>query len=302
LLVLRQGLGASPCGGYIGKMAIGVFDSGVGGLTVHRRLVDRFPQADFVYLADQANAPYGGRGGEEIVDLTRAGCETLFDLGCDLVVLACNTASGIALRRLQQTWLPGYRRSLGRPVNVLGIIVPTIEAATGLPWEHEAERRGDKVEKLDVLAVFSTPATARSRVYEIEIDKRRQDVAVFSEPCPDLARMIEAGAAKADLAAAVDGHVTAITGRIGRSPDRAILGCTHYEIVADLFTAALRPGTPVIHQPQATAEALGRYLERHTELDAGTGGTRRFLTTGKPGAQHNLVETFWGGPLSFERA
>ena len=73
--------------------------------------------------------------------------------------------------------------------------MPTIEAATGLPWEHEAERRGDKVEKLDVLGVFSTPATAASRVYEIEIDKRRQDVAVFSEPCPELARMIEAGAA-----------------------------------------------------------------------------------------------------------
>ena len=91
-------------------MAIGVFDSGVGGLTVHRRLVDRFPQADLIYLADQANTPYGGREGEEIVDLTRAGCEALFDRGCDLVVLACNTASGVALRRLQQTWLK--RRAL----------------------------------------------------------------------------------------------------------------------------------------------------------------------------------------------
>ncbi len=169
-------------------MAIGVFDSGVGGLTIHRALVDRFPGADLVFLGDQANVPYGGRPGEEIVDLTRAGCETLFDVGCDLVVLACNTAASIALRRLQQTWLPGYRQALGRPVNVLGIIVPTIEAATGLPWEHEAERRGEKVEQLDVLGVFSTPATTASRVYEIEIDKRRQDIAVFSEPCANLAR------------------------------------------------------------------------------------------------------------------
>jgi glutamate racemase len=283
-------------------MAIGVFDSGIGGLTVHRKLVDRFPDADFIYLADQANAPYGGKGGEEIVDLTRAGCETLFGLGCDLIVLACNTASGIALRRLQQTWLPGYRKALGRPVNVLGIIVPTIEAATGLPWEHEAERRGEKVEKLDILAVFSTPATAKSRVYEIEIDKRRQDVAVFSEPCPELARMIEAGAPPADLSQAIEAHVQAIAKRIGKAPDRAILGCTHYEIVADLFRAALKPGTPLIHQPDATADALARYMERHPEFDAGSGGARRFLTTGKPGAQHNLVETFWGGPLSFERA
>ncbi|MDP3659279.1 glutamate racemase [Phenylobacterium sp.] len=283
-------------------MSIGVFDSGVGGLTVHHKLVDCFPDADFIYLADQANAPYGGRGGEEIVDLTRAGCIRLFEQGCDLVVLACNTASGIALRRLQQTWLPGYRRALGRPVNILGIIVPTIEAATGLPWEHEAERRGDKVEKLDVLAVFSTPATTASRVYEIEIDKRRQDVAVFSEPCPELARMIEAGAAAEALAPIVQGHVAAITQRIGRAPDRAILGCTHYEIIADLFRAALPPGTPLIHQPDATAEALARYLERHPEFDAGDGGLRRFLTTGIPGPQPPLVATFWGAPLSFEAA
>ncbi|WP_309646641.1 aspartate/glutamate racemase family protein [Phenylobacterium sp.] len=283
-------------------MAIGVFDSGVGGLSVHRALVERLPTADFVYLADQANAPYGGREGEEIVDLTRAGCERLFAEGCDLIVLACNTASGIALRRLQQTWLPGYRQQLGRAVNILGIIVPTIEAATGMPWEHEAERRGDKIEKLDVLAVFSTPATARSRVYEIEIDKRRQDVAVFSEPCPDLARMIEDGAPEAELAAMIQGHVDAIARRIGRAPDRAILGCTHYEIVADLFRAALKPGTPLIHQPGATADALEGYLAKHPAYRAGEGGTRRFLTTGKPGAQSSLVETFWGGPLSFERA
>src|SRR5947209_7760476 len=196
-------------------MAIGVFDSGIGGLSVHHALVARLPTADFIYLADQANTPYGGRGGEEIVDLTRAGCERLFEAGCDLVILACNTAASVALRRLQQTWLPGYRRALGRPVNVLGIIVPTIEAATGLPWEHEPELRGDKVERLDILAVFSTPATANSRVYEIEIDKRRQDVAVFSQPCPELAGRIETAAARDDLAAAIQGHVSTITTRIG---------------------------------------------------------------------------------------
>jgi glutamate racemase len=283
-------------------MAIGVFDSGVGGLTVHHRLVERFPAANFVYLADQADAPYGGRPGEEIVALTRAGCERLFEAGCNLVVLACNTAAAVALRRLQQTWLPGYRREIGRAVNVLGIIVPTIEAATGLPWEHEAERRGDKVEKLDILGVFSTPATAYSRVYEIEIDKRRQDVAVFSEPCPELARMIEQGAGAAQLGDVVAAHVRSLATRIGRAPDRAILGCTHYEIVADMFRAALPAGTSLIHQPDATADSLARYLERHPEFDAGSDGVRRFLTTGRPGAQHSLVETFWGAPLTFEAA
>jgi glutamate racemase len=283
-------------------MAIGVFDSGVGGLSVHRALVDRLPQADFLYLADQAHAPYGTKAGEEIVDLTREGCIGLFDQGASLVILACNTASAIALRRLQQTWLPTYRKGLGRAVNVLGIIVPTIEAATGLPWEHEAERRGDKVERLDVLGVFSTPGTARSRVYEIEIDKRRQDVAVFSEPCPDLAGMIEANGAPQDLLAKITAHVLALSQRIGRMPDRAILGCTHYELVADLFRQALPPGTPLIHQPVATAEAVVRYLAEHPEYDPGSSGLRRFLTTGEPSAQNDLVEAFWGAPLSFDAA
>jgi len=283
-------------------MAIGVFDSGVGGLSVHKALVGRLPDADFVYLADQANTPYGGRGGEEIVELTRAGCERLFESGCDLVILACNTAASVALRRLQQTWLPAYRRRLDRPANVLGIIVPTIEAATGLPWSHEADRGGDKVEQVDVLGIFSTPATTASRVYEIEIDKRRGDVAVFSEACDHLARDIETGIDETMLRAAVQTHVEALTRRIGRTPDRAILGCTHYEIIADLFRAALPSGVPLIHQPDATADAIALYLERHPEYDPGHGGARRFLTTGAPGAQNGLVERFWGAPLHFEAA
>jgi glutamate racemase len=283
-------------------MAIGVFDSGVGGLTVHRTLVARFPQADFVYLADQANAPYGGRAGEEIVELTKAGVLRLFEAGCDLVVLACNTASAIALRRLQQTWLPQYRRETGRKVNVLGLIVPTIEAATGLPWEYESAPRGDKIEKLDVIGVFCTVATADSRVYEIEIAKRREDIAVFSEACSGLAGMIEEDASRTDLLAVIQGHADALKARIGRPPDRAILGCTHYEIVADLFAQALPPGTPLINQPDATADALERYFARHPEYDVGCSGARRFLTTGKAGLQSGLVETFWGEPVRFEAA
>ncbi|MDE2357232.1 MAG: aspartate/glutamate racemase family protein [Alphaproteobacteria bacterium] len=281
-------------------MAIGVFDSGIGGLSIHRELTARLPKADFIYLADQAMTPYGGRPGEEIVELTRAGCARLFAQGCDLVILACNTAAAVALRRLQQTWLPDHRRALGRPVNALGIIVPTIEAATGVPWEHEAERRGDKIERLDVLGIFCTPATAASRVYEIEIDKRSQDVAVFSEPCPGLAAAIETDAPEAELRRQIEAHVAALTRRIGRPPDRAILGCTHYEITAALFRQALPPGTPLIHQPKATAEAAALYLQRHPELNPGHGGGRRFLTTGPGGRQNGLAERFWGEPLVFE--
>ncbi|MGZ3304736.1 MAG: glutamate racemase [Asticcacaulis sp.] len=284
-------------------MAIGVFDSGVGGLSIHRALVDRLPQADFIYLADQAHTPYGDRGGEEIVELTRRGCEILFDAGASLVVLGCNTASAVALRRLQSTWLAAFRKNCGRPVNVLGIIVPTIEAATGLPWEHEAERRGEKVEKLDVVGIFATAATARSRVYEIEIDKRRQDLAVFTEACPGLADMIERGEGHEALRLKITSHVEALKTRIGRYPDRAILGCTHYELVANLFREALPAGTPIIHQPPSVAAALSHYVERHPEYELGTGTRRDFLTTGAPHGgvmpQSALIEAFWGAPLSF---
>ena len=286
-------------------MAIGVFDSGVGGLTVHRELTRRFPDRDFVYLADQANAPYGGRAGEEIVDLTRIGCERLFEAGANVIVLACNTASAIALRRLQQTWAPSLRERYGRPVNILGIIVPTIEAATGLPWTWEAERdraEGEKKEAIEITGVFCTAATAMSRVYEIEIDKRREDLAVFSEPCPGLAGLIELGAPAEELRVVVQDHVDALRRRIGRHPDKAILGCTHYEIVADLFAAALPDGTPVIHQPTAVADALGRYFERHPEYALGGSGRRDFLTTGRAGPQSELVSRFWGAPLTFAAA
>ena len=112
--------------------------------------------------------------------------------------------------------------------------------------------------------------------------------------------MIESGASEADLLEIVRSHVAGLTARIGRPPDRAILGCTHYEIIADIFRAALPPGAPLIHQPGATADAIERYLARHTEYDPGSSGARRFLTTGRPGQQNDLAATFWGGPLRFE--
>ena len=183
--------------------------------------------------------------------------------------------------------------------------MPTIEAATGLPWTWEAERdraEGEKKEAIEITGVFCTAATAMSRVYEIEIDKRREDLAVFSEPCPGLAGLIELGAPAEELKVVVQDHVDALRRRIGRHPDKAILGCTHYEIVADLFAAALPDGTPVIHQPTAVADALGRYFERHPEYALGGSGRRDFLTTGRAGPQSELVSRFWGAPLTFAAA
>ncbi len=279
-------------------MAIGVFDSGVGGLTVHRAVAAALPRADLIYLADQAHAPYGPREGEDIVDLTRRGCARLFAEGARLVVLGCNTASAIALRQLQQGWLPGLRAAAAGPLNVLGIVAPTIEAATGLPWSHPGLPR-DPAAPERSLALFCTAATARSAVYETELGKRRPDMRIVAEPCPELAGLIEAGAPEPLLAATVRAHVRALLDRLDRRPDAALLGCTHYEIVADMFRDALPPGVPLIHQPAATAAALSDYLARRPEYAAGGTGRRRFLTTG-PAARNPLAEAFWGAPLAFE--
>jgi len=280
-------------------MAIGVFDSGVGGLTVHRALVAAFPQADFVYLADQAHVPYGVREGEEIVSLTRASCARLFQAGCSLVVLACNTASAVALRRLQTEWIPGECERLGRRVNVLGIIVPTIEHVTGVDWHGAA---GDAGGAPRSLALFATQATVRSGVFGIEIAKRNRAVSVHPEICLDLARLIETDAPAAELDQTIARHVARVSARIGGAPDQAILGSTHYEVVAPAFRRALPAATEIIRQPSCTVEALGRYLARHPEYAAGESGARAFLTTGRPGLQNGMVEKFWGTKLQFDAA
>jgi glutamate racemase len=279
---------------------IGVFDSGVGGLSVHRALTERLPEADFIYLADQANTPYGGKDAEEIIALTRAGCVRLFDEGASLVVLACNTAAAIALRPLQQYWLSGLRQKTGRTVGVIGLIVPTIEVVTGLGWSDAIPREGPAAGKAaDVIGIFATPATVRSCVYETEIHKRRPDFLVLQEACPDLARMIEAGGDRDRLRTTIAAHARALRGRIGAKPWKAILGCTHYEMVADMFAGALPAGTALVHQPSATADALARYLARHPEYEAGSSGLRRFITTGAA-PQSLLARQFWGDTLAFE--
>jgi glutamate racemase len=281
-------------------MAIGVFDSGVGGLSIHRALTLRLPSADFVYFSDQAHMPYGPRSGAEIVRLTRAACERLFQEGCELIVLACNTASAVALRQLQKSWLPQVRAQRTRPANILGIIVPTIEVVTGRPWRppHPQAASGPR----RPVGVFATQATVRSQVYEIEIAKRSADLAAITEPCRGLAALIEQGAAEAQLSAVIGEHAAALLAAAGGPPQQVILGCTHYEVCAELFRRALPGSTTLIQQPRATADSLEAYLTRHPEFRTGSSGARRFLTTGRPGMQHRLVEMLWGEPLSFEAA
>jgi glutamate racemase len=269
---------------------IGVFDSGFGGLTVHRALVEALPGRDFVYLGDNRNAPYGSRPPIEILNLTCAALDRLFAEGCTLVVIACNTASTVALRWIQQQWLPVRRREHGVPRNVIGIVVPTIEAATGFAALPRT------------IAIFATSRTVETECYPIEIRKRRPDIQVIQQACPELAGSIERGLPRDELRALVDRYVTELLAGFDAPPECVILGCTHYPLVHDLFAAALPPGVRMIHQPDATARALKAYLDRHPEYDASHAGRHRYLSTGFSAEALPLIEKFWGGKLPFAQA
>ncbi|MDI1226492.1 MAG: aspartate/glutamate racemase family protein [bacterium] len=276
---------------------IGVFDSGFGGLTIHRALIDALPEQDFVYLGDNKNAPYGTRPPIEVLTLTCAGLEALFAQGATLVIVACNTASVVALRWIQQQWLPVRMKQDGIKRNAIGIVVPTIEAATGVSWHDAAKEEGG-----GTIAVFATARTVDTGNYPFEISKRRPDIRVVQQACPELAGAIEAGAPREALRAMVQKFVKELEDRElgGHAPSSVILGCTHYPLVADLFAEQLPAGVPIIHQPEATAAALKGYLQKHPEYNVTSGGKRVFLSTGYSAEALPLIEKFWGGKLAFE--
>src|SRR5215467_5613173 len=182
---------------------IGVFDSGFGGLTVHRALIEALPGRDFVYLGDNRNAPYGVRPPIDVLNLTCASLERLFAEGCTLAVVACNTASTVALRWIQQQWLPVRRQEDGVARNVIGIVVPTIEAATGIAWDENGPAL-EQTKESSTIAVFATRRTIETGCYKIEIGKRRPDIRVVQQACPELAGSIERGVARQELHALVD--------------------------------------------------------------------------------------------------
>lgn len=277
---------------------IGVFDSGFGGLTIFEALVTRRPDLDYLYLGDHGNAPYGNRVPEDILEFTRQGVARLFDRGCRLVVVACNTASAVALHTLQQRWI--HHHFPGR--NAVGIIVPTIETATQTPWSIKEPVYPQKYNRQSI-AVFGTQRTVDSQSYPIEIHKRCPRVKVFQQACPDLAGSIEAGAARADLLAMIRGYAGTLLDQMGgQPPDCAILGCTHYPLVKDLFRDALPPGVRILSQPTAVADSFDDYLQRHGEYVTPLSGApaRRFLTTGDAELVNRRSGFILGSPVRFE--
>jgi glutamate racemase len=280
---------------------IGVFDSGLGGLTVLRALVSRFPGTPFHYLGDHANVPYGDRPSAEVIDLTRDCVEALFAQGCRLVLLGCNTATAVAARHLQQAWLPESRWRGTH--NVLGIVAPTVEAATQTPWAVSSPQYPQKY-NTDLIGVFGTTRTVSSGVYPEEIRKRCPRVTVVQQVCARLAGAIEEEASEARLEELVVEGIEGLMEQTGNTPPhRAILGCTHFPLVEHLFRRHLPPFTRILSQPEVVADSLEDYLARHPEFTRGDGDRELvLLTTGNPAEISQRARVFWPEVASFERS
>lgn len=245
---------------------IGIFDSGLGGLTLLRTLADRFRHQEFIYLGDHANVPYGDRDSEVIVSLTRQGVEALFQRGAKLVLLGCNTATAVAARRLQREWLPLSKWASLH--NVLGIVAPTVEAATQTPWAVTTPQYPQKF-NTDTIAVFGTTRTVASNVYPEEIGKRCPQVKVFQQVCAGLAGAIEEDAPVARINALVESGVLDLLSQTGGvAPHQAILGCTHFPLVEHSFRARLPASTRLLSQPEIVAHSLEDYLSRRPHFVA----------------------------------
>jgi glutamate racemase len=266
---------------------IGVFDSGSGGLTILRELVKIFPDLDFTYLGDHANAPYGHRSNSQIVDMTTRGVDALMAQGCRLVILACNTAAAVALRTIQQGWL-----AENHPENrVLGVLVPMVEAVTGVRWHHAEPREGSHLDDRTVL-LFATQKTIASGAYSEEVSKRAPGLTWVEQPCPGLVDAIEGAAGPRPLKGLVTGFVDEAMDMLdGQQAGAVVLGCTHFPMVEALFQEALPQDTHIYSQPLIVAEAVSNYLRHHPEFVSGGTGQVRAFTTGQPASLAALDST-----------
>lgn len=269
-------------------MAVGIFDSGLGGLTVLAAAQKRLPKVDFLYLGDSAHAPYGVRDADDVYELTCKAVQRLWDDGCDLVILACNTASAAALRRMQEGGLPEGKR-------VLGVFVPLIEALTERQWGDNSPPREVAVKHV---ALFATPATVASRAFQRELAFRAIGVDIEAQTCGGVVDAIEDG----DLILAealVRSHVDALKRKMP-NPQAAILGCTHYPLLQQTFQDALGPDVQVFSQAELVAESLADYLERHPNmLGHGAAG---YLTTGDAARVSDRATQFLRRQIAFSVA
>lgn len=243
---------------------IGIFDSGYGGLTILKAIRELLPQYDYAYLGDNARAPYGTRSFDIVYQFTRQAVLKLFEMGCQLIILGCNTASAKALRSIQQNDLP----NIDPLRRVLGVIRPTAEVV-------------GKLTETKHVGILATPGTIKSDSYNIEINKLWPELSVTGVACPLWVPIVEnneATGAGADyfVKKRID-HILWLDPDI----DTLILGCTHYPILMPKIKQYVPEGVKIVSQGEYVAESLKDYLARHTDMDARCtkNGTVRYYTT-----------------------
>lgn len=259
---------------------IGVFDSGFGGLTVLKEFLRALPRHNYVYLGDNARAPYGSKSPEVIYEHTRQAVEFLFRKKCRLVILACNSASAGALRKIQQDWLPKYYRDR----RVLGVILPVAEAAAGLS-------RSDKI------GVIGTRATVGAKTYERELKKIGPRFKIYAQACPLLVPLVEEGwANEKETETILKKYLKPLQ---DKKIDTLILGCTHYPILLGRIRKIMGKKVKVLHSPQIVAVKLADYLKRHPEIEKRLkkNGKRIFFTTDDPKKFKQLGRQFLKKPI-----
>jgi len=264
---------------------IGIFDSGFGGLTVLKRIVERLPQYDYLYLGDNARAPYGGRSEAIVFEFTRQAVEFLFKKGCPLIVIACNTSSATALRRIQQEVLP-----LTDPDRrVLGVIRPSVEKIV----ESTSSRN---------VGILATEGVVLSGAYVKELGKLDPTISVHQQACPLLVPVIEAGEQGWEGTEMLVRRYLAELQTRAPLVDTLLLACTHYPVLYDLFRRAVPAGTAILEQGPIVAEKLEDYLSRHPEIERrlGRGKNRVFKTTDLSEKFDRLARIFYGGPVAFQ--
>jgi len=262
---------------------IGVFDSGYGGLTVLREIISKLPQYDYIYLGDNARAPYGNRSFETVYEYTLQCVHWFFNRGCSLVILACNTASAKALRSIQQNDLP----NIAPAKRVLGVIRPTTEII-GTYSETKS------------VGILATNGTVISNSYPIEIEKFFPDIKVYQEACPMWVPLVENNEHHnhgADYF--VKKNIHSIFEK-GENIDVILLACTHYPLLKDKIQEYLPIGVKMVSQGEIVANSLKDYLHRHPEIEnlCSRGGQRMFFTTDSADDFDNHTSLFFGEKTS----
>ncbi len=264
---------------------IGVFDSGYGGLTVLKEIAAKLPAYDYIYLGDNARAPYGTRSFDTVYQYTLQSVQWFFSQGCQLVILACNTASAKALRTIQQKDLANTPLGDGGK-RVLGVIRPTSEVIGNFS-------------KTKNVGVLGTTGTVQSQSYLIEIEKFFPGCRVFQEACPMWVPLVENNEYNSKGADYfIEKHITSLLSQ-SKDIDTLLLACTHYPLLMDKIRQFVPAGCAVIPQGNIVANSLAVYLQRHPEMEArcSKGGSRRFYTTDSAEDFDSKAAVFYGEPV-----